>query len=213
MAAEAEWPQFRGPTGQGLSAAKGVPVEWSANSHLAWKTEVPGHGWSSPVLSQGKLYLTSAVPDPGSSDVTLHALCLDAAEGRVLWDSEVFRPDPASVAKSHSKNSPASATPIVSTDRLYVHFGHMGTAALDLSGKVLWRQTGLKFSPVHGNGGSPILLDGELIFGCDGDKEPFLAALDAETGEVRWKTPRNSPARKPFSFCTPLAIEIAGRRK
>lgn len=210
LAAETEWPQFRGPTGEGISGAKNVPIEWSATSRIAWKTEVPGHGWSSPVLAQGKLYLTSAVPDAGSSDVTLHALCLDAADGRVLWDTEVFRPDPASVAKMHSKNSPASATPIVTADRLFVHFGHMGTAALDLSGKIVWQQTTLKFSPVHGNGGSPILLEGELIFGCDGDRDPFLAALDAGTGEMRWKTPRNSPARKPFSFCTPLAIKVAG---
>jgi outer membrane protein assembly factor BamB len=212
-ATETEWPQFRGPTGEGLSAATGVPIEWSATSHVTWKVEMPGRGWSSPVLSGGKLYLTSAVPDAGSSDISLHARCIDAADGHTLWDTEIFRPDPASVAKMHSKNSPASATPIVTKDRLYVHFGHMGTAALDLSGKVLWRQTALKYSPVHGNGGSPILLDGQLIFGCDGDTDPFLAALSAETGEIRWKTPRNSPAKKHFSFCTPLVIDVAGAQE
>ena len=207
-AGETEWPQFRGPTGQGISAAVNVPIEWNATSHIAWKTETPGRGWSSPVLSNGKLYLTAAVPDAGSTDLTLHAFCMDAKDGRILWDTEVFRPDPSVTAKMHPKNSPASGTPIVTEDRLYVHFGHMGTAALDLSGKIVWQQTELQYSPVHGNGGSPILLGDELIFSCDGETDPFVAALDAKTGAVRWKTLRNSTAKKKFSFCTPLAIKV-----
>jgi outer membrane protein assembly factor BamB len=210
LAGESEWPQFRGPTGQGLSSAVNVPIEWNADSHIAWKVELPGRGWSSPVLSHGKLYLTAAVPDAASTDLTLHALCLDAKDGKILWDTEVFRPDPALTAAMHRKNSPASATPIVTADRLYVHFGHMGTAALDLSGKIIWTQNQLNYAPVHGNGGSPILLGDELIFSCDGQEDPFVAALDANTGEIRWKTPRNSNARKKFSFSTPLAITVGG---
>jgi outer membrane protein assembly factor BamB len=213
LAAETEWPQFRGPTGQGTSAAINVPIEWSATKHVAWKTEIPGRGWSSPVLSKGRLYLTSAVSDAGGSDVALHALCLDAADGRMLWNSEVFRPDPAGLAAMHRKNSPASATPIVTADRLYVHFGHMGTAALDLAGKIVWQQTSLAYSPVHGNGGSPVLVDGTLVFSCDGQKDAFVAALDAATGAVRWQTPRNSASKKQFSFSTPLAIKVGGAKQ
>ncbi|MHA3773706.1 outer membrane protein assembly factor BamB family protein [Verrucomicrobiota bacterium sgz303538] len=209
-AGETEWPQFRGPTGQGISAATQVPIKWSADSNVAWKVALPGQGWSSPVLSHGKLYLTSAITASGSSDVTLHALCVDAADGRVLWDTEVLRPEAASIAAMHRKNSPASGTPIVSGERLYVHFGHMGTAALDLSGKVLWRQTELKYPPVHGNGGSPALVDDLLVFSCDGQQDAFVAALDTATGAVRWKTPRNSPAKRQFSFSTPLAIKSNG---
>ena len=208
-AADADWPQFRGPGGQGLSDAKGVPTEWSDTQHIAWKVEVPGKGWSSPVLSHGRLYLTTAVGD-NASGVTLRALCLDATDGHTLWDTEVFSPEPEATAAMHRKNSLASGTPIVTADRLYVHFGHMGTAALDLTGKVVWRQTDLKFQPVHGNGGSPILVDGALVFSGDGAKDPFVVSLDASTGAVRWKTPRNSPAKKPFSFSTPLAITVAG---
>ena len=206
-AGETEWPQFRGPTGQGLSAAVHVPVEWSATSHVAWKVEIAGRGWSSPVLSRGRLYLTAAI---GEADKTLHALCLDAADGRVLWDTEVFHPDAARVAAMHPKNSPASGTPIVTADRLYVHFGHMGTAALDLAGKVVWRQNDLAYQPVHGTGGSPALVGDALVFSCDGAKDPFVVALDAATGAVRWKTARHTTAKKPFSFSTPLAIEIKG---
>ena len=202
-----DWREFRGPTGQGVSTAVNLPVVWSATTHLGWKVEIPGQGWSSPVLSGGRIYLTSAV---GDSDKTLHAICLDATDGRTIWDTEVFHPDPGSVAKMHAKNSAASGSPIVTDDRLYVHFGHMGTAALDLQGKVLWRQTELSYPPVHGTGSTPILFDGKLIFNCDGAKDPFVVALDAATGVIRWKTPRNTSAKKPFSFCTPLAISVDG---
>jgi outer membrane protein assembly factor BamB len=177
---------------------------------VTWKVEVPGHGWSSPVLSKGRLYLTSAIQDAAGGETTLHAVCLDSKDGHVLWDTEVLRPTPAQVAAMHRKNSPASATPIVTNDRLYVHFGHMGTAALDLAGKVLWRQTELDYPPAHGNGGSPALVGDELIFSADGLKDPCLVALDAATGALRWKTPRNSTAQKLFSFSTPLAIEVGG---
>ena len=206
-AGEGEWPQFRGPTGQGLSAAVNVPIAWDATTHIAWKVELPGRGWSSPVLAKGRLYLTTAI---GDEDVALHAVCLDAASGRTIWDSEIFRPDSATVRTMHRKNSPASSTPIVTGERLYVHFGHMGTSALDLDGNVVWRQTALTYPPVHGAGGSPILVNDILVFNCDGERDPFVAALDAKTGAVRWQTPRNSPAKKQFSFATPLAIEVGG---
>src|SRR3954470_5111220 len=84
-AGETEWPQFRGPTGQGISAATGVPIQWSETENVKWKVELPGHGWSSPVLSKGRLYLTSAVADPATTETTLHALCLEAATGKTVW--------------------------------------------------------------------------------------------------------------------------------
>ena len=212
-AAESEWPQFRGPAGQGVSAAVHVPVKWDAATHIAWKGEIPGRGWSSPVLSKGRVYLTCAVGETDGSNVSLHALCIDAANGHTIWDAEVFQPEAAVAKAMHPKNSLASSTPIVTGERLFVHFGHMGTAALDLSGKVVWRQTALKYAPVHGAGGSPILADGALVFSCDGEREPFVAALDAGTGAVRWQTPRKSPAKKQFSFSTPLAVTIGGTKE
>ncbi|HEV7405071.1 MAG TPA: PQQ-binding-like beta-propeller repeat protein [Chthoniobacteraceae bacterium] len=210
LAGETEWPQFRGPTGQGISAATKVPIQWSATENIAWSVEMPGHGWSSPVLSKGRLYLTAAVPD-AANDVTLRAFCLEAATGRQIWNVEVIHPDPAESAKMHRKNSPASPTPIVTADRLYVHFGHMGTAALDLTGKVLWTQTSLGYAPTHGNGGSPALVGDTLIFSADGAPDPGVVCLSAATGELKWKTPRNSTARKLFSFSTPLPVTVGGK--
>ena len=113
----------------------------------------------------------------------------------------------------HRKNTAASPTPIVEGQRVYVHFGHLGTAALDLEGNVIWRQEELKYVPVHGTGGSPTLVDGLLIFSGDGKEAPFVAALDAATGQLRWKTDRNTHAKKNFSFSTPQVIEVDGQKQ
>jgi outer membrane protein assembly factor BamB len=203
--AAADWPEFRGPTGQGISLAKNVPLHWSATSNVVWKAAIPGEGWSSPVLVSGRIYLTTATSDGPTS---LRALCVSAADGKILWNVEVFQPDPGATQQLHKKNGLASPTSIVAGDRVYVHFGHMGTAALDTSGKILWRQTDLKYAPTHGNGGSPALVGNVLAFSCDGGPDPFFVGLDNKTGKVLWKTPRNTHASRKFSFSTPLAIEV-----
>jgi outer membrane protein assembly factor BamB len=137
-------------------------------------------------------------------------MCVDAKSGEIIWDKEVFH-RPAVPSIKHEKNSFASPTPIVTSDRLYVHFGHLGTAALDLEGNIVWTQTDLSFFSVHGNAGSPALVNDLLVFNCDGARNPFIAALHAKTGQVAWQTPRNTPIKAMFSFSTPLAIEVDGK--
>ena len=204
-----DWPQFRGPGGQGISNARNVPLNWGSSSNIVWRAEISGVGWSSPVLRRGRLYVTTAVMATEKGNPSLRALCLDASSGKILWDTEVFVHTGST--NIHNKNSHASPTPVVEEDRLYVHFGHQGTACLDLDGKVIWRNTTLKYSPVHGGGGSPILVDEALIFSCDGASDPFVAALNKRTGEVLWKTARTLEARNKFSFSTPLVIQANGR--
>lgn len=114
-------------------------------------------------------------------------------------------------ARIHRKNSHASPTPVIDGNRIYVHFGYQGTACLSLSGDVLWMNRDLYFKPTHGNGGSPVLAAGNLIFTCDGDSEPKIVALNAATGKLAWSTPRPVSAKKTFSFCTPSVIEVAGQ--
>jgi outer membrane protein assembly factor BamB len=203
-----DWPQFRGPSGDGVSQASNVPLHWSATDQVVWKQEVPGTGWSSPVLSQNKLYLTTAVDTSGA--VSLRALCLNASDGHVHWNVEAFQPESSSAKAMHSKNSLASPTPLIHRDRLYIHFGHMGTAALDLDGNIVWKQSALKYQPRHGNGGSPMLIDDILVFSCDSEQVPFLAGLGTTNGDVRWKTNRETTALKKFSFSTPIVIEVDG---
>jgi outer membrane protein assembly factor BamB len=202
-----DWPRFRGPTGTGLSGAANVPTQWSETENVAWKVDVPGKGWSSPVVSNGRIYVTTAIAQP----LSLRVLCFDAASGKTLWNTQAFAPDAGAFKSVHSKNGRASPTPVVTADRVYAHFGHMGTAALDLAGKLVWKNDELRYSPVHGNAASPILVNGLLVFSADGAANPSLVALDAATGKLRWRTARNTTARKTFSFATPLAIDVAGQ--
>ena len=208
------WPQFRGPQSDGIVRAPHIPTSWSTTENVAWHVSLPGKGWSSPVLQDGRLYLTTALAVGADQDAqaarSLRALCLDLKSGKTLWDQEVF-PESAQTAAIHTKNSHASPTPIVADGRLYLHFGHEGTACLDLNGKKIWEQRSLTYPPVHGGGASPILVDGRLIFPCDGADGPFLAALHASDGTVAWRTPRGGNATRKFSFCTPLAIPWEGQ--
>jgi outer membrane protein assembly factor BamB len=211
-----DWPQFRGPDGQGHSSATGLPVRWSLTENVVWKAPIPGVAWSSPVFHEGRIYLTTAVPldaESENSDQSLRALCVDARMGEVLWNAEVFLQADETAPKIHSKNSHASPTPIVADGRVYLHFGHQGTACLDLDGKVVWKNSDIKYRPVHGNGGSPSLVDGLLIFSCDGADKQIIVALDAASGRVVWQTERPTEAVKKFSFSTPLAIAVGGRQQ
>ena len=207
-----EWPEFRGPTAQGHTTATNLPLEWSTTRNVVWKQPVPGAGWSSPVIGRGRVFLTSAV-GPNRSAPSLRALCLDTKDGRVVWDTEVFASDELEADPIHDKNSPASPTPILEGDRVYVHFGHHGSACLDRAGKILWRNGSLGYDPVHGNGPSPVIVDDLFIYPADGARDPFIVALDKHTGEVAWKRPRNLNARQAFSFCTPLVITVEGQRQ
>lgn len=206
-----DWPEFRGPTGQGV--VKGpLPITWSKDKNVVWKQAIPGKGWSSPVFAGGHIYLTTAISQD-NNEQSLRALCLDATKGNLLWEKEIFRPNGKKAPRIHSKNSHASPTPLVQDGKLFVHFGHQGTACLDLDGKILWRNTTLSYAPVHGNGGSPILVQDMLIFSCDGGDQRFVVALNIDDGKVRWKTPRTVEASRKFSFSTPLLIDIGGRQQ
>ena len=208
LASANDWPQFRGPDGQGHSEASRLPLTWSPNKNVVWKREIPGAGWSSPILQNSRVYLTTAVPPAEGGPLSLRALCLDTHTGKTIWSTEVFS---VTSGPAHQKNSHASPTPITDGVRLYVHFGPYGTAALNLSGKVLWRNNELKYPPVHGPGGSPILVENALIFSCDGQSDPFIVALDKASGKPLWRTPRSTEPKKKFSFSTPLAIAVDGR--
>jgi len=209
VAAE-DWPQFRGPTGQGHSSERGVPVEWSETRNVVWKTRVPGNGWSSPVVAGGKVWLTTTEPSKargGPGGLSLRALAFDAASGAGVVDVEVFRI--GTPGALNPKNSHASPTPVVDGDRVYVHFGADGTAALDTAGKVLWTAR-LRYESQHGNGGSPVLYRDLLIVSCDGNGgDAYVVALDTATGKTRWKTNRRRPADQAYS--TPLVIRAGDR--
>ena len=208
-AAAADWPGFRGGEAAGVGQGSGYAAEWNRQSNVTWRTVLDGEGWSSPVAAGGRVYLTSAVQRGGRW--MLHALCLDAATGSILWNREVFSEDRALGTTRHEKNSRASATPVVEGDHLYVHFGNQGIACLTTGGEPVWSNRSLRYEPVHGNGGSPIVFGDRLILSCDGADEAFVVALDKATGRQVWRTDRGVRTRSRFSFSTPLAIEVDDR--
>lgn len=197
-----DWPQFRGPGGQGLSDATGLPLEWSESKNVVWKTPVPGSGWSSPVIKDGRVWLTTFV-SKGSS---LRALAFDAPAGKPLVDVEVFKLK--SSEPINPKNSRASPTPIVDGDLVFVHVGSEGTAALSSSGQIVWKTT-FYYSSQHGSGGSPLVFGDLLIVSVDGPDAAFLVALDKATGKQRWKSWKHRPWDQAYS--TPLAIKAGDR--
>ncbi len=224
-AEESRWTQFLGSDGRGVSEAV-VPTRWSQELNIDWRTELPGRGWSSPVVSNEKVYLTAAIPlssGPGdnqedgelepvkNTEFELSLLIVDLKTGDLLKRVPIMIQDDERPSRMHGKNSHASPTPIILKDRIYVHFGYQGTACLTLAGEIVWINRELYFPPTHGNGGSPILVDSKLVFTCDGGKEPKVVALDAATGQVAWEVARDANARKTFSFCTPTEINVKGR--
>src|SRR4030095_917925 len=189
-----DWPQFRGPTGQGHSDEQGLPLNWSETTNVRGKVAIPGRGWSSPVVQGDRIWLTTAT-DEGKS---LRAISVDRNNGAILLNVEVFRLKSAKLADS--KNSFASPTPVVEGDRVYVHFGAFGTACLNQSGEILWKTKFEYDNGQHGTGGSPVLYEDLLIVSCDGNDIQFVVALDKFTGKVRWKRPREGYQ----AYTTPL---------
>jgi outer membrane protein assembly factor BamB len=190
-------------------------MEWGPDKNIVWKQQIPGHGWSSPVIADGKIYLTTSEVsgDKGDESLSLRALRVDAAKGAIDWNVEVFRQRRKDSHRIHDKNSHASPTAIVDGDRILVHFGHQGTAALDKAGKIIWKNEALKYSPVHGNGGTPALVGPALVYSADGGNTQSVIALDRATGDLIWKTERETKAPKKFAFSTPLVISVDGKEQ
>lgn len=210
----ADWPEFRGPTRDGIAANSEIPVDWSRPQNIRWRTELPGEDWSSPVVAGNRVFLTAAIPAENDAEIgyKLTLLILDVDSGTVEHQVSLFS-QPSDAPKIHSKNSHASPTPVVRDSHVFVHFGHQGTACTTRNGEVVWRNEGLDYPPVHGNGGSPAVVGELLIFSRDGGDVSEITALDKQTGKVAWQTARNVEASKKFSFCTPLLIEAAGRQQ
>jgi outer membrane protein assembly factor BamB len=195
-----DWPQFRGPTGQGISEERGLPVTWSETKNVRWKTAIPGRGWSSPVIQGDRIWLTTATEEGRS----LRAISVDVNSGAIQQNVEVFRLKSARLL--NAKNSFASPTPIVEDDRVYLHFGAYGTACITQAGEIVWK-TKLEYdNGQHGAGGSPVLYDDLLIVSCDGLEQQFVVALDKATGKVRWKKLREGYQ----AYTTPLVVSLPG---
>ncbi len=197
------WPRFRGPNGQGHSGETSVPLHWSVVSNVAWKVSIPGDGWSSPVVWNGKVFLTSAT----EAGTKCHVFGVDAKSGKVLWDTHVFDQQPK---RKEGKNSYATPTACTDGRNVFAVFGDGSVAALDVNGKLLWTNREVNFYSRHGLGASPILYGNLVIMSYDGSTQvsaaassspvtdfertgwqipwdkSFIAALDTKTGKRVW---------------------------
>jgi outer membrane protein assembly factor BamB len=180
------WPEFRGPRGDGTSTSTGLPLKWSETENVKWKTPIHGKAWSSPVVWSGQIWFTTATEDGRE----LSVLCVDKESGKVIRDQKLF--DVEKPQFVHKFNSAASPTPAIEEGRVYVTFGSPGTACLDtVTGKVLWERRDFVCNHYRGAGSSPILW-GDLIFvNYDGSDHQFIAALDKHTGKTVWRKDRS----------------------
>jgi outer membrane protein assembly factor BamB len=180
------WPQFRGPDGNGHSDSTGLPLTWSETDHVKWKTPIHGRAWSSPVIWGNQVWMTTATPD----GTELSAICVDRDTGRIVHDLKLF--DVEAPQYAHPFNSYASPTPVIEEGRVYVTFGSPGTACLDTkTGRVLWERRDFVCNHFRGAGSSPVLFGNLLVMHFDGSDLQYVVALDKTTGKTVWKTDRS----------------------
>jgi len=208
------WPRFRGPNGQGISKATGLPIKWSVDANIAWKTKIPGNGWSSPIVWNDHIFLTTTTDGLKNC----HVIALDRKTGTILWDKLVFTQD---IRQRHPRNSGATPTPATDGKYVYAIFGGGGIAALDFDGNVVWIKDDLDFHSQHGNGSSPILYGDLLLWSANptgrgeskmlGFQEPwdksYLLALDKKTGKERWRGKRGLSR---IAHATPAVMQVNG---
>jgi outer membrane protein assembly factor BamB len=209
------WPCFRGPSRQGVSTERNLPLQWDGTNHVAWRTAIPPLGWSSPIVWGQRVFLTTS-PDEGRS---LHLLCLDTQTGRILWDKKVLSQDPI---RKDDGNSWATPTPVTDGERVYVVSFNGAFAAVDFNGTMGWTNLATRFYLKHGLAASPLLQGDWLVMPCDGTstgadrfvgwQKPwegsYVIGLDKRSGAVRWKTMRGASR---VAFSTPNLAWVNGR--
>src|SRR5688572_27089646 len=216
---QGQWPQFRGPDGGGIAGSANLPLTWSESTNIKWKTPIHGRAWSSPIVIDSQIWLTTATPDGKE----LSILTVGLADGKIVRDQKIFAVK--APQEQHPFNSYASPSPVGEPGRIYVTFGSPGTAALDArTGKVLWERRDLQCNHFRGAGSSPILFRDLLIMHFDGSDVQYVVALDKNTGKTVWKTPRSIDFKdlgadgKPKAegdfrkaFSTPHIVQVDGQ--
>ena len=205
------WTHFRGSNLDGISVSGNIPLIWDESS-IIWKTDIHDKGWSSPVVYDNQIWLTSATPDGKE----LYAICTDFLTGKIIYDINVFSPD--DVYGKHSINTYASPSPCIEKGFVYVHFGSMGTACINTdNGSVVWKRTDFKCNHVQGPASSPIIYKNMLILHFEGTDKRFIVALDKLTGKQIWRSDRPVEPYEPLpdigkkAYITPIILNVKGR--
>jgi len=206
------WTHFRGSNLDGISGNVNLPFSWGEDTNISWKTPIHGKGYSSPVVFNQQVWITTATTDGKE----LYAVCLNRDKGNIIHDIKLFTPD--SVPSIHALNTYATPTPAIEEGFVYIHFGELGTACLDTkTGNVIWKRTDLHCNHVQGPASCPIIYKDLLILHYEGIDIQYLIALDKKTGKTVWKSIRPQEyyvkadpiARK--SYVTPIIINLKGK--
>ncbi|HZL34356.1 MAG TPA: PQQ-binding-like beta-propeller repeat protein [Tepidisphaeraceae bacterium] len=198
-----EWPQWRGPRGDGTSLEQNVPTHWSATQNIAWKTPVPGMGHSSPVVFGDRIFLTTCIENSNQRVL----LCYSRKNGRLLWQRDVFT---SPLEQINQLNSFASATPCTDGRHVWVSFlekPNIELVCYDMDGKETWRKSPGSFSSIHGYCSSPVFYKDMILLNCDQDAPAFIVAFDKEAGIERYRINRPNRTR---SYCTPTIFDVNG---
>jgi len=219
------WPGWRGD-GRGVSAEKNLPLRWSEQENVKWKTPIPGAGHSSPIVWGSRVFVTTAVAEdpsvesfrggvymggnrnkPDASGYKFCLICLDVSQGNILWSKVVAHKEPKT--RRHTKNTYASETPVTDGRHIFVSFGSVGLYCVDVEGNEIWRRDLglLRGRRGWGTGASPVLFQNTVIVNCDSDDDSCIAAFEKTTGDPVWRTERNEGA----SWGTPFLFEARGR--
>tara|TARA_B100000900_G_scaffold179345_1_gene151959 strand:+ start:1345 stop:2595 length:1251 start_codon:yes stop_codon:yes gene_type:complete len=186
--ANEQWSQFRGHYGNGIIKSTSAPINWSENTNIDWSTPIHDRGWSSPVIWNDQIWMTTATKDGNK----MYAICVNKLSGKIEHDLHVF--DVKSPQAITNENTYASPTPVVEEGRVYVHFGTYGTACISTKdGQILWKRRDLNCDHEIGAGpaSSPFIYNDFLIFNVDGRDVQYVIALNKETGKTAWKTNRS----------------------
>ena len=177
---DTDWSRFRGPNGSGISATKGLPVEFGPDKNAVWKVDLP-QGYSSPIIHGNRIFLTAL------RDTNLVTIAVDRSNGKILWEQQAPR---ARTEKLDKRNRPAAASAATDGEHVSVFFGDYGLITYDVNGKELWKQPLGPFNNVYGMGASPLIVGDKVILVCDQQSNSFIAAWDKKTGKKLWETPR-----------------------
>ena len=203
------WMRFRGPSGQGISSETELPVTWTTKNNIKWKTDLPGKGWSSPIVFKEHVFLTASTEE----GVSCQVICINRKDGSTAWATEVHRQKPGPMRK---QNSYATPTPVTDGKYIYSVFYDGTIIAVDFSGNIVWKNTEVKFFSLHGLGASPMMANGQVIMPFDGSsreetqvgwkipwEKAVILSLDAADGSVRWKGERG---KSRVGHVTPILV-------
>jgi outer membrane protein assembly factor BamB len=211
LSQDMNWTHFRGSNLNAISVSNEVPIRWDSTT-FKWKSEIHGKGYSSPVVFDNQIWLTTGTPDGKE----LYAVCTDYETGKLIHDVKVFVPE-ETIGK-HSINTYASPTPCIEKGFVYVHYGSLGTACIKTTdGSIVWKRTDLKCKHVQGPGSSPIIYKNLLILHYEGTDVRFIVALDKSSGKEVWRTDRPAEPYIPLpnigtkAYITPIIINVKGR--